>query len=95
MLLKSLGETQFSVWFIFMLFRREVDVKVNFHKGNQVFEYHYKHQMCLHKEKYFSRSIAAVETQTQRTDFLWTQGGKERAGRMERVALKRMHYCAV
>ena len=78
-----------------MLFQREVDVKVNFHKGNQVFEYHYKNQMCLHKEKYFSRSNAAVETQTQGTDFLWTQGRKKKAGRMERVALKRMHYRAV
>ena len=33
---------------------------------------------------------AAVETQTQRTD-LWTQWGKERVGRTERVAWKRIH----
>ena len=54
--------SNFSVWFIFILFQMEVDVKVNFHKGNQVFEYHYKDQTCLHKEKYFSRSNAAVQT---------------------------------
>ena len=34
---------------------------------------------------------AAVEMQTQRTD-LWTQPGKERVGRMEKVTWKCIHY---
>ena len=34
---------------------------------------------------------AAMETQPQRTD-LWSQGGKDRVGGMERVPLKHMHY---
>ena len=34
---------------------------------------------------------AAVEMQTQRMD-LWTQWGKMRVGRIERVALRCMHY---
>ena len=35
-------------------------------------------------------SKAATEKQTQRTD-LWTQGGKERVGRIERVEIGRAH----
>ena len=34
---------------------------------------------------------AAMETQTQETD-LWTEQGKEMLGRIERIALKHMHY---
>ena len=34
---------------------------------------------------------AAMETQTWGTD-LWTQSGKDREGRMERVAWKHLHY---
>ena len=34
---------------------------------------------------------AGIETQMQRTD-LWTQGGKERVGQIERVALTYIHY---